>query len=137
MDGLVLPVRVLSSVRLFIRSEVGHDLRLRGDLLKVRVGGKVAHLVILAAQRLDGIFELLIFEVVGLVAVDVIEEEGKGAVVGDRNREPHLGICHDYARDKRRVHLTGKNTDNLKEASGLYARLMNLFIGSLKETREL
>lgn len=65
----------------FFRSEVGHDLRLRGDLLKVRVGRKIAHLVILAAERFDGIFELLIFEIIGLVAVDVIEEHGKGALV--------------------------------------------------------
>lgn len=36
-----------------------------------------------------------------------------------------------------KVQLTGENPDNLREASGLYARLMNLFIGSLKETREL
>lgn len=55
----------------------------------------------------------------------------------DRNRELHLAICHDYSKDKMTLHLTGKNPDNLKEASGLYARLMNLFIGSLKETREL
>ncbi|CAH2755777.1 hypothetical protein BUAKA3JSW_00661 [Bacteroides uniformis] len=54
-----------------------------------------------------------------------VVEEVKVSVVDDRNRELHLAICHDYSKD------------NLKEASGLYARLMNLFIGSLKETREL
>ena len=58
-----------------------------------------------------------------------VVEEVKVSVVDDRNRELHLAICHDYSK--------GKNPDNLKEASGLYARLMNLFIGSLKETREL
>ena len=57
--------------------------------------------------------------------------------IDDRNRELHLAICQDYSTDKMTLHLTGKNPDNLKEASGLYARLMNLLIGSLKETREL
>lgn len=66
-----------------------------------------------------------------------VVEEVKVSVVDDRNRELHLAICHDYSKDNMKVQLTGKNTDNLKEASGLYARLMNLFIGSLKETREL
>lgn len=66
-----------------------------------------------------------------------VVEEVKVSVVDDRNRELHLAICHDYSKDKMTLHLTGKNPDNLKEASGLYARLMNLFIGSLKETREL
>ena len=66
-----------------------------------------------------------------------VVEEVKVSVVDDRNRELHLAICQDYSKDKMTLHLTGKNPDNLKEASGLYARLMNLFIGSLKETREL
>ena len=60
-----------------------------------------------------------------------VVEEVKVSVVDDRNRELH------FSKDKITLHLTGKNPDNLKEASGLYARLMNLFIGSLKETREL
>ena len=58
-----------------------------------------------------------------------VVEEVKVSVVDDRNRELHLAICHDYSKDNMKVHL--------KEDSGLYARLMNLFIGSLKETREL
>ena len=66
-----------------------------------------------------------------------VVEEVKVSVVDDRNRELHLFICHYYSKDNMKVRLTGKNPDNLKEASGLYARLMNLFIGSLKETREL
>ena len=66
-----------------------------------------------------------------------VVEEVKVSVVDDRNRELHLFICHDYSKDNMKVQLTGKNPDNLKEASGLYARLMNLLIGSLKETREL
>ena len=58
-----------------------------------------------------------------------VVEEVKVSVVDDRNRELHLFICHDYSKDNMKVRLTGKNPDNLKEASGLYARLMNLFIG--------
>ena len=66
-----------------------------------------------------------------------VVEEVKVSVVDDRNRELHLLIRNDYFKNKMDVQLTGKNPDNLKEASGLYARLMSLFIGSLKETREL
>ena len=80
-------------------------------------------------------------QVATIVEVELIRKGGKVhrkvSVVDDRNRELHLAICHDYSKDKMTLHLTGKNPDNLKEASGLYARLMNLFIGSLKETREL
>ena len=61
----------------------------------------------------------------------------KVSVVDDRIRELHLAICHDYSKDNMKVQLTGKNPDNLKEDSGLYVKLMSLFIRSLKETREL
>ena len=66
-----------------------------------------------------------------------VVEEVKVSIVDDRNRELHLFICYDYSKDNMKVQLTGKNPDILREASGLYARLMNLFIGSLKETLEL
>lgn len=49
-----------------------------------------------------------------------VVEEVKVSVVDDRNRELHLAICQDYSKDKMTLHLTGKNPDNLKEASGLY-----------------
>lgn len=66
-----------------------------------------------------------------------VVEEVKVSVVDDRNRELHLAICQDYSKDKMTLHLTGKNPDNLKEASGLYAKLMSLFIESLAEKPEL
>ena len=64
-------------------------------------------------------------------------EEVKVSVVDDRNRELHLLIRNDYFKEKMDVQLTGKNPDNLKEVSGLYAGLMNLFIESLAEKPKL
>lgn len=75
-------------------------------------------------------------QVATIVEVELIRKGGKVHRYCHL-KELHLAICQDYSKDKMTLHLTGKNPDNLKEASGLYARLMNLLIGSLKETREL
>jgi len=54
------------------------------DFLIIRVVGKIARGGIFAPQSLNGVFEFLKFEVVDIVAVDRIEQNGQSAFVAVR-----------------------------------------------------